>query len=446
MALDVDGMTRLLEDFAKMKKAKVWLASDPNGGKVLNTTEAFASGVEMAPRDDEGRLIASPDARVVPLDEEALRGRYYHARPANRVPLEPQPQATGDAGVSGPQQPLPAKQDDGPGFDWQRGLAGLVHGVQGIQAVDSSRAQKAQTALAQERDNRAAQMDQIVFDDRKREHAQALALVDPNSPISQQARESYAASLQLAAGVLGNRVPGLGAQLAERMKNIGGMSAAQVAQSQKALEPMLNLARQISHDMATEAMTKRKLNQGDQTIAALERERAEKRAEREEARTEKDTAAYGKEVAPIDDALFNADDAIEAKKKVSTGKVQNFVHEVRKALGMPNKDMVALESAAGALGAGIRHAISGGAVTPDEGKYLLKQLAELDQSDSEYDIKLQKIRDRLMRSKKAISDAHPRATQAAPGAVDKKAQAREWLKNNPDHPMAESIRKKLEGL
>ncbi|MCC6811735.1 MAG: hypothetical protein IT381_30165 [Deltaproteobacteria bacterium] len=80
-------MTKLLQDFTAAKQARVWNVG--GDGKEFGATEAFGSDMPRSPRDDEGRLIAGPGARVVPLDEEALRGRYTAGKPVRRVPIEP---------------------------------------------------------------------------------------------------------------------------------------------------------------------------------------------------------------------------------------------------------------------------------------------------------------------------------------------------------------------
>jgi hypothetical protein len=393
---------------------------------------------------DEAQEINNPTPREplqVPPSPDDIRSRYFAGR-NGPPPQEQMPQAQA------------APQAESKGFDIQRGLMAMLHGADGIRAVDSSRAQKAQTKLAQEKHDFDKQDRGFALEEQKRRAALLRQASDPGSEVSASMREE----LLMGFGVIGDSMPNLKPTLDAMSQKIGSMSATDMISMQQRMGGIFNMARQAAHDKATEAMAKRKLEDSEANTAALRGQRAqefafrkteadEKRTEREEARDEKDTAAYGKEVAPIDDALFNADDAIEAKKKVSTGKIQNLVHEVRKTVGIPNKDMVELESAAGALGAGIRHAISGGAVTPDEGKYLLKQLNELDQSDAEYEIKLRKIKDRLIRSKNAIKDAHPRATKKPGAAPDKsKSKAREWLENNPSHPLAADVRKKLEGL
>jgi hypothetical protein len=350
----------------------------------------------------------SPDARhpIVPQQsqpsQEQIRSQYF------KNPT-PQRQAT----------PQAAPEDSGGGFDVQRALMGLTHGVEGIRAVDSGRAQQAQTKMAQQKHSQELAMGQFSLEEQKKRAALLQQAADPASPVSAKMRDELATGF----GIIGQSMPGLKPQLDAMQQRIGNMSATEMLSLQERMGGIFNLARQAAHDKATESMAQRKLDDSAANTAAInadrdanrsrmEREFGEKKAEREDARTERDTAAYGKDVAPIDDALFNADNALEAKKKVSTGKIQNFVHEVRKAVGVPNKDMVELESSAGALGAGIRHAISGGAVTPEEGKYLLKQLAELDQGDAEYDIKLQKIHERLMHAKQRVKTAHPRATGA----------------------------------
>lgn len=405
-----------------------------------------------APTDELGRPIAPPNAQVMPIDEEAIRASYYKGRQPQRVPLSVPTQEPPRQQSAQPQEDAPASGGGG-GFDIQRALLGMTSGAAGIQAVDAARAQRARLLLDQMREARQNQLSDMSIAEQQRKLDLSKASLDPASSVSEKARTRFLSQID----GYGRLMPKLKPMLDNLAAGVQNMSAADVAAADEQGLSLVELARKLEHDQAMQAIAADNRELKKEQIKATNDARSEsfafrkdeaeaKRQEREDARTERDVAAYGKEVAPIDDALFNADEALEAKKKVSTGKAQNFFHEVRKAVGIPNKDMVALESAAGALGAGIRHAISGGAVTPDEGKYLLKQLAELDQSDPEYDIKLQKIHARLMRSKKAIQAAHPRATGAQkPPASTADSDAVTWAKAHPDDARAKEILK-LNGM
>lgn len=150
----------------------------------------------------------------MPARPEDIRARQYPGKP---VP----------ASAEAPQSAPAARSGGDEGFDVQRGLMGLVHGLDGIRAVDSSRAQKAQSEIARAREARQAEMDQFQIDDKRRMVQELAQLREPTSPQSVRAQQTVGQLLGFAAEMFKDN-PELQAQIGNIAKGLTGMSAYQI--------------------------------------------------------------------------------------------------------------------------------------------------------------------------------------------------------------------------
>jgi hypothetical protein len=405
--------------------------SDEDRARALADAETMVSKQARDVENNADTIAAVQDAPQVPMTGP-LPTFDDATRSMQPPPIERLPQAR--------QQPAPTPPPSN-GYDWRRAVTSLFEGGEGVGRLDQSRMQqdrlemdKRAALLQAAREARLAEGENFALGEKRVAAQNAAAARDPNSPISQSMRGDAIDQAQ----AFGRLYPE-GKDLADSwIARFRGMSGADIMHAQTSAGKIMDMFRNAAKDEAAMKLAEANMGLKQRAIAGTEQERADRRDEREEARTEKDVAALGKETGPLNEALFNANDALEQKKKVSTGRLQSFIHDIRKAVGIPNKDMVALESAEGALGAGIRHAISGSAISESEGSYLLKQLADLKQSDSEYEIKLNKIKDRLIYAVNEAKKRHPRGAAGTQGGTDKKsaniARAKEIIADPKETP------------
>lgn len=396
-------MTRLLEDFAKMKNAQVLLA-DPGKDTALDAKEAFASSSDVSPRDAEGRLIASPTARVVPLDEDALRGRYFKARPAGRVPLEPQAQTVQQPAPQQMPQAQPAGDDEG--FDWKRGLMGLTHGIEGMRTVDAQRAQQAQSKLAQQEHAQQSEMRGFDLDEKRRAAVMARQAADPTSQLSANVREETAASMS----AMGEMYPNLKPTISGFLQKLGGMSATEMMSAREQFKGLFDAAQKFQHDRANEALTKEKLGLQREGVAAQWAAANAAREAKEQDKDDKAVVEYGKEANPID---MNTKTLQEVRASdVKTGWLPDKFHKVRQFIGMKDDNWDTAEGALASVSNEIRNGLFGASLTPGEKAEFLKMLPDMSMPRATFDAKMDVVLKRMAEKKKLIDASHPRATRA----------------------------------
>jgi len=333
------------------------------------------------------------------------------------------------------QQQAAPQQEQGGGFDFERAIAGLTGRSAGIANVDNARLAARRQAMGEKDGAIDRRLKQQEFDDRQEDRAlsrqQIRDALDPNSEMSQRAAKLYEMQVADMAEMIGD---GPGSQL---IKHYAGASKGASYKQIKDYADRLETSTKHRIDL-TAAGQKRKDREEDlrwketvhnDSMADRAASRADRRAQndianadRDERQQDKRDAAYAKEAGPLSEAEILMDEASELKKKANTGKVANFVQEkIRKPLGFPDKDLLALESKQGEVNASLRKAEAGLSQTTGETINLRKTTPETDMDDDEYDQK-QKDRAAQIRLRQEIArQNHPRATGSKPSVDSGKA-------------------------
>jgi hypothetical protein len=298
---------------------------------------------------------------------------------------------------------------------------------------------------------------------KQRSKALAMARIDPASNESRQAQTDYIDELKAASELPG--IPdGFKKSLLEMAAGASSMSAARIDAIRPQVTGRLNMMLKAADIQAKQNLASANMGLKQEQINATRDnntaqrgiqyeglrlradENAERREERNESATEKAVAAYEKEAAPLtaQQTLVGEVKAASEAGKINTGAIAARLQKVRQFLGIEDKDWDTAEGRLGAARNEIRHALFGGALSPTEAAEFEKELPGMDTDDPTFQTKLATTLEKIALAKQAAARRNPRG--ASKSNPDPNAAARDWLKKNPNHPMAEKVRKKLEGL
>lgn len=420
--------------------------------------------------DEQLWATAMPDAveapRRVPIPI------HHDAQPA---PSEPMPQ----------RQAAPPAPSSDSGFDFGRFFAALGGGNAAVSSLDSMRAGKANQALAQRQETRTEADYQSAQQDKAISKKMALARIDPASNESRQAQTDYAEELKSAASLPG--IPeGFKKSLLDMAAAATTMSAARIDAVRPQVTGRLNMMLKAAdikarQDMTSENLDLRRQIAGNQAMAtgasisnlANDNQLAREKFEFDKTKDVNATInvrnqAQEKLNTEINDktqALENMRKIGELKEKgkINTGFITNaFSKWIGKPFDLNSSSRNEMESLLARTFNRETKELAGSAVSAAEWERIAPQIPQASDDDDVFRQKLGAaiaIGEEILKKRKqqyqlkaggTPTDSSVTAKNAAADGVaadgDKNAAAREWLQKNQDHPMADKVRKKLEGL
>lgn len=400
------------------------------------------------------------------------------------IPIHPDEPVSQPMPQSRAQAPVPATESDS-GFDFGRFFAGLGGGNAAVSNLDSMRAGKANQALAQRQEVRTEADYQSAQQDKAIAKRMAMARIDPASNESRQAQTDYAEELKSAASLPG--IPeGFKKSLLDMAAASTAMSAARIDSVRPQVTGRLNMMLKAAdikarQDMTSENLDLRRQMAGNQAVAtgasisnlANDNQLAREKFEFDKT---KDTNAtinvrnqaqekLNTEINDKTQALENMRKIGELKDKgkINTGFITNaFSKWIGKPFDLNSSSRNEMESLLARTFNRETKELAGSAVSAAEWERIAPQIPQASDDDDVFRQKLGAaiaIGEEILKKRKQQyqlkaggipTDSSVTAKNAAADGVaadgDKNAAAREWLQKNQDHPMADKVRKKLEGL
>lgn len=320
---------------------------------------------------------------------------------------------------------------------------------------------------------------------KQRAKAMALARIDPASNESRQAQTDYAEELKSAASLPG--IPeGFKKSLLDMAAASTTMSAARIDSVRPQVTGRLNMMLKAAdikarQDMTSENLDLRRQMAGNQAVAtgaAISNLANDNQLAREKFEFDKtkDTNAtinvrnqaqekLNTEINDKTQALENMRKIGELKDKgkINTGFITNaFSKWIGKPFDLNSSSRNEMESLLARTFNRETKELAGSAVSAAEWERIAPQIPQASDDDDVFRQKLGAaiaIGEEILKKRKQQyqlkaggipTDSSVTAKNAAADGVaadgDKNAAAREWLQKNQDHPMADKVRKKLEGL
>ena len=331
----------------------------------------------------------------------------------DRRPLVAAPLASRGPAFSGPG--FDQQKTQAPGFDWRRAL--VAAGKGDVRQYDANKLRREQAPLLEE------------------QRRSARARLDPMSPESKQAQQSFASELRMY-----SEVPGLPASIRGEIEamgaNVDKLSAAQIERTSANYQRLLGSTLRGVHEQGITDRANKSLEQRKAEAERRARQFAqsmglqwERLSEQQQMRlllqarydTERDDRAldrFGKEVEPLNVNEQVLQDVKAGMGDMQTGWIPDKWNKLKQFVGLGNKQWDTAQGALEGVRNELRHGLFGGALTPQEAEAYMRELPDMSMPRATFDAKLEQVLRKIALKIREAKKRNPRGAALA----DKQSQ------------------------